>query len=65
MYLVKLDDIGVPKYFEDADLSGDSLYVCLFNNFLFLEGFDSHLHLCRSVDPQSDFPKCPLAYGLS
>jgi hypothetical protein len=37
-----LDDIGVAKYLEDADLSGHSLDVRLLDYFLFLEGFYCH-----------------------
>jgi hypothetical protein len=35
-----LDDVGVAQYFEDADLSGDSFDVGLFDDLLLLEGFD-------------------------
>lgn len=56
-YLVKLDDVWVPKDFQDADLTGDSFNIGLFNDLLFLEGLNGHFLICRDVYPQPNFTK--------
>ena len=43
MYLIELDDVGMAEDFKDADFPCDALYVRLFNDFLFLEGFNGDL----------------------
>lgn len=43
--LIELDDIGMPEYFEDTNLSSDSFYIGLLNDFLFLKGFNGNFLL--------------------
>ena len=43
MYLIELNDVRMAKNFEDADFPGDAFDVGLFDNFLFLEGFNGDL----------------------
>ena len=59
--LVELDDVGMAEYFEDADFAGDTFDVWLFDNFLFLEGFDGHLFLGEDVSAQFDFAESTFA----
>ena len=40
--LVELDDVGVPHYLQDLDLSSHSFNVCFVNDLFFLEYFDCH-----------------------
>lgn len=56
-YFVELDDVGVPEYFEDAYLAGDSFDVGLLDDLFLLEGFNGHLLLGGDVDAQPHFPE--------
>ena len=42
-YLVELDNMGVPNFLKDFDLTGDAFNVFLIVDFLFLQDFDGHL----------------------
>lgn len=42
-YLVQLDDVGMSKDLEDADLACDSFDVSLLDDLLLLQGLDCHL----------------------
>jgi hypothetical protein len=64
-YLVELYDVGVPEYLENADLSGDSFDICLFNNFLFLKCLNGHFLTSRDMDAQPHLAESALANGLA
>ena len=53
------------KYFQDADLSRDSLDVGLLDNFLFLEGFDCDLLIGGDVQAQANLAKSALTYTFT
>lgn len=40
---IKLDDVRVPHLFQNFDFSGNSLYVLLVVNLVFLQYLDGHL----------------------
>jgi hypothetical protein len=54
----------VAEDFKDADLAGDSLDVCLFDDLLFLEGLHRYLFVGGDVRGYSNFPEGPLANRL-
>ena len=60
-YLVELYNVGMPEYFEDADLPGDSLHVSLFNDLVLFENLDSYFLFSSDVSSQLHFSKGALA----
>ena len=64
LYLVELHDVGMPKYLQNTDLSGDSFDIGLLDNFLLLKSLDRDLHVSRSMDSEPYFSKGAFSYGL-
>ena len=62
---IELDDVGVAEDFEDADLTGDAFDVGLFDDFLFLQGFDGDFLLGEDVGAEFDFTEGALADGAA
>jgi len=59
--LIELNDVGVPNYLQNLDLSRHALNVCLVRDLVLLQDFDGHALPCQSVSPQPHLPKRSLA----
>lgn len=64
-YLVELDDVGMPKDLEDADLASHALDIRLLDDLLLLQGLNGHFLARRDVHPQPHLPESALADRLA
>lgn len=62
---VELNDVGMAQNFEDADLSGNSFDVRLFDNFLFLKGFDGDFFFGQNVGAEFNFAESTFTDGAA
>ena len=60
-----MDDVGVPQYFQDADLTRDPLDVCLFDYLLFLESLNGHFLTGGDVDAEPHLAESALSDGFA
>ncbi len=60
---VELDDVGMAEDFEDANFASDAFDIGLFDNFLFLKGFDGDFFLSEDVGAKFDFTESAFADG--
>ena len=58
---MKLDNVGVAQYFQNADFSRHPLDIGLFHNFVFLEGFNGDFFISQNMGCQPHFPEGSLA----
>ncbi len=65
MYLVQLDDIGMPKDLKYADLSCDTLDISLLDYLLLLQGLDCYLLGGMDMHTHSHLAKSALTDALT
>ena len=56
-YFIKLNDIRMSHLFQNFDFSGNSLYVLLVMDLIFLKNLDGHLFSREGVLAQFDLPE--------
>ena len=62
---IQLDDVRVPSQLEDLDLSGHTLNVHVFDNFVLFKDLYSHFFSCQVVRAEPDFAESSLANSLA
>ena len=63
--LVELDNVRMPYYLEDMNLSCDSFYITDISNFPLLQNLDRHLLLSVHMHPLLYLPECTLSQCLN